>query len=270
MKDDAPRHTGPDMSRSYRSNFRDGRSFASVAAGTNRPQQYVPPPPPPPPPLNTEPIPLSIGSVISDWLRCDCTLKRPSAWNILEKSLRLSSLRLNGGSKMVTKFERIAWIKIVEVPSEFWNNENFEKIASKFGKVMIPFEISGSSLDVSNGKVCICTESRNRINEERLITEGGRIFRIGVFEVDELWSPFNLPSTDAHVDSESETEDEEEDGISETIRQNSRDVELEDGEIGSELTTEMVPESKEGEADSGDDPMSVVGDPGEMGLHGKD
>ncbi|KAI3724293.1 hypothetical protein L2E82_36065 [Cichorium intybus] len=247
---------GPDQNRSYWSNFRDGRSFASVAAGSSRPQQNVIPPPPPPPPLTSEPIPLTKGTVISEWLRSDCTL--------IGEALSLDHIRKISPSFIlgVESAFGAKYLGGLSVGLRF-------RSSSDVAIFLANKNIWCSSLDVSNGKVCICTESHTRINDERLITEGGRIFRIGVFEVDELWSPFNLPAMNEQVDSESESDEEEEDGISETIRHNSRNDELEDGEIGPEMATDMVSESKAEDVDSGDVPMSDGGSPGWQGLHGK-
>lgn len=87
-------------------------------------------------------------------------------------------------------FDRIAWIKIVGVPVKLWNEENFSRIASEFGKVAAPVEILPSIQDLTMGNVCILTGSKRRINDEVLVESNRNILKVGVIESEYDWSPF--------------------------------------------------------------------------------
>ncbi|KAI3520482.1 hypothetical protein L1887_09931 [Cichorium endivia] len=134
------------------------------------------------------------------------------------------------GDPLEDHSERVAWLKIVGVLINLWSRENFNTIASKFGKVLIPFEASPDALELSFGRVCILTNRMKRIDEESMVVADGRLTKIGITEYDEAWSPLK---SDAHCEMDEEDdseEDEDEDGVSDTmVIENESD--LEEGEI---------------------------------------
>lgn len=92
-----------------------------------------------------------------------------------------------------------------------------------------------NTLDVSHMKLCILTESLSRINEEVTVVGDNRVFKVGIYEVDDDWKPF---SNSKNSMAESEEEDKE-DGVSDTIFDS--DDGLEDGEIGLDADSDMRP-----------------------------
>ncbi|KAL4556027.1 hypothetical protein LXL04_038662 [Taraxacum kok-saghyz] len=123
-------------------------------------------------------------------------------------------------------FERIAWLKIVRIPLPAWDDENFNLVACKFGKVLVSICSFWNSFDISQGKMCILTESRKRINEEVCVKFDGVTYKIGVMEIEDEWVPFK-PFV-YNSESNSEDEMEEEDGVTDTWEHAQMD--LEDGE----------------------------------------
>lgn len=53
--------------------------------------------------------------------------------------------------------QRIVWLKISGVPVHCWDQNIFDVIASRFGRVLIPNECSKEAIDLSHGRVCILT-----------------------------------------------------------------------------------------------------------------
>ncbi|KAI3750627.1 hypothetical protein L2E82_21330 [Cichorium intybus] len=152
---------------------------------------------------------------------------------------------LGDGRQAPLLCKRVVCIKIVGVPVNSWSKENFNRIASKFGRVLIPFETLCEARDLAFGKVCILSGSRMKINEEVAIAIGDRVSMVVVFESDEVWSPFGVrprSETGNFGESSDDEDGDNEDGISDTIDVNS--VDLEDGEIpGGDMDVEVVEES---------------------------
>lgn len=125
-------------------------------------------------------------------------------------------------------YERMVWIKILGVPLNLWDEQKFSLIASKFGRVISPFDNIANRRDYSMGKVGVITSNRKWINEELTIISNGVEYKVGVVEYTDDWSPFKpLP-----FDKVEEYDDDEEDveGISETWM-GEENEEPEEGEI---------------------------------------
>ncbi|KAL4570731.1 hypothetical protein LXL04_026392 [Taraxacum kok-saghyz] len=128
-------------------------------------------------------------------------------------------------------FERIAWLKIVGVPFQAWDEANFMAITSKFGRSLLNISSFWNSRDVSNSKFCILTSSRRKINEELSLMLNGNEYKIGCFEIEDGWAPFS-PATFPDSETEEEEdkgEDDDDDGISDTYRND--EMEVEEGEF---------------------------------------
>lgn len=72
------------------------------------------------------------------------------------------------GNTVEGVYDTIARLKIVGLLVNLWNEENFSKIASEFGKVIDPVEILPSIQDLSLGNICILTEKK-RISDEVVV-----------------------------------------------------------------------------------------------------
>lgn len=107
----------------------------------------------------------------------------------------------------VPRYERIAWLKIIGVPFEFWDEENFSLIASRFGKVINPFDSISSRRDYSMGKVGILTTRKTWINEDVTIEVSNTKYKVGVVEYTDDWSPFKPVPFDKVEESNDEEED---------------------------------------------------------------
>ncbi|CAH1431816.1 unnamed protein product [Lactuca virosa] len=94
------------------------------------------------------------------------------------------------GNRVSGSFGRIAWLKIVGLPLELWSEENFSRITSEFGEVLVPIEILPSLQDISKVNVCVLAECKKHINEEVRVEFNRNIFKAGVIESDYNWSPF--------------------------------------------------------------------------------
>ncbi|KAL4569955.1 hypothetical protein LXL04_025604 [Taraxacum kok-saghyz] len=128
-------------------------------------------------------------------------------------------------------FERVAWIKITGIPSIAWDEVNFAAIGTSFGKVIHNHNNFWDSQDVSHAKLCILTTSRKRINEEITVIVDRVSLRIGIFEVEDDWVPFQ-PFADTSPPPSDDDDDigfEDEDAILDTWQQNNMD--LEEGEF---------------------------------------
>lgn len=238
---------------------RDSRTFAQVAAGVNVAHQG-----------NSPPIVLNAKTAMSEWtkktlligeaLSLDHIANLPEHTFTYENTKYLGGLKLGikfGSSKEASEFledrsrwhewfkwltmdmntdvqyERLAWLKITGVPLRYWNTNNFSKIASKFGKVIIPFESLYDRKDLTMGKVGVITSSKNWINEVVRINVDGTVDGVGVVENTEDWSPFKSCQFEKMEDgSESEgcDNDNEDDGVSETWIPE-EDNDLEEGEF---------------------------------------
>lgn len=157
------------------------------------------------------------------------------------------------------QYERLAWLKITGVPLRYWDTDNFSTIASKFGKVIVPFESIFDRKDLSMGKVGVITSMKNWINEEVKIGVDGVVYNVGVVEYTDDWSPFK-PCQFDKVEKESESEesetDNEDDGVSETwIPEDEND--LEEGEFCSDRTPESQLKKTYKHAEFGNSPVIV-------------
>ncbi|CAH1446050.1 unnamed protein product [Lactuca virosa] len=221
--------------------LRDGRSFAEVIVGYDgRPI------PPPPPKLVKKPIILEDGSFWAEWIRIPPTLigvthsfehlinlpleirlGRSSAYGTkylggLEIGIRFRNdhdvkevltnekywgkwfCELKPGNSYVDSPERFAWLKIVSLPLHMWSEGKF---------------------------ACIVGTRKTKINEEVVVDSNKKILRVGIVEVDFVWSPFpSGPGINDECDGKIGTPDmvnsngmadldsgEDEDGISETV-----------------------------------------------------
>ncbi|CAI9279887.1 unnamed protein product [Lactuca saligna] len=262
--------------------WRDGRTFAIVAAG------FPSLPPPQPPTLSSSPIQLRSCTFMEYWLKSELTLvgevrsythltslpdsifnredgrykakylgglkigirfRNPSdVRNFMEDKefWRLWFKWIDRGDKVDIKEDRIAWLKVVGLPIHLWDEGNLRAITRKLGVISKSMEISMSKIDVSYMKICVITTSLKRISEEIIVAVDNRIFKIGVYKIDDDWKPFSTHNYDN--DSEYEDEDDE-DAISNTMivddENKSDDMRetLEEGEIDSEFDSERVPGS---------------------------
>ncbi|CAH1437071.1 unnamed protein product [Lactuca virosa] len=125
-------------------------------------------------------------------------------------------------------YERMVWLKILGVPLNLWDEQNFSLIVSKFGRVISPFDNIANRRDYSMGKVGVITSNRKWINEELMINSNGVEYKVGVVEYTDEWTPFKPLPFDKVEDSDDDEEDVE--GISETWMEEEND-EPEEGEI---------------------------------------
>ncbi|KAI3515144.1 hypothetical protein L1887_13896 [Cichorium endivia] len=155
--------------------------------------------------------------------------------------------------------ERTAWIRIVGVPANLWNKDNFSSIASRFGRVLIPFDVAVDARDLSHGSVCILTDNFRRIEDVLMVEANGRLSKIGVFEMDDYWFPLKSASNGTGQPC-SET-DMDDDGISDTIFDDGDNVVndiLEEGEIPSDSDENGNRILEEGEISSDVKSVEVV------------
>lgn len=130
------------------------------------------------------------------------------------------------GEKHNTHFERLAWMKIIGLPLELWDESTFSTIVSRFGRVTHPFDNISTRRDYFMGKVGIITTSKRWINEKVTVSAGGTIFRVGVVEYTDDWSPFTPMPFDKTVESDEEDdkyETDDEDVVSETWMQEDKE-----------------------------------------------
>ncbi|CAI9285547.1 unnamed protein product [Lactuca saligna] len=132
------------------------------------------------------------------------------------------------------KDERMAWLKILGVPLNLWDEDNFKLIASRFGKVINPFDNIYGRRDYSMGKVGILTSEKYWINSEVTMKSNGKEFQVGVVEYNDDWSPFKPVPFDKVEESDvDEAVEDEEDtvGISDTWMGEEENESEEDGEF---------------------------------------
>ncbi|CAI9280641.1 unnamed protein product [Lactuca saligna] len=158
-------------------------------------------------------------------------LSKKDSWNDWFKEFKHGNT-ING------VFDRIAWLKIVELQISLWNEENFSRIGGEFGKVLEPIDISPSSQDLSLRNICILTDRKLRINEEIPVVINRNIFNVGVMERDFDWSPFPSGPYDIIIDSESFHKGDTDESTS--TGKNVDDGLLEEGEIQEGITGEAA------------------------------
>ena len=169
-------------------------------------------------------------------------------WMVLEEHKDLS-------------YERLAWLNIYGVPLRYWDGDNFSRIATRFGKVIIPFDNIHDRRDLSMGKVGVNTTRKTWINEEVQIGVDGAVYVVGVIEYSEEWSPFNPCHSDKvakEFDSDVGVDDDDvEEGISDTwLHEN--DNELEEREFRSDSTPKNQPEKIRCQDENGESPGNPV------------
>ncbi|KAI3523154.1 hypothetical protein L1887_01211 [Cichorium endivia] len=111
------------------------------------------------------------------------------------------------------QFERVAWLKIIGLPIPLWDEENFSKIVSSFGRVINPFDDIKHRSDPFMGKAIIITTRRRWINEEVQVSAHGKTFSVGVVEYTDDRSPFVPCLFDKVVEDEIDKFEEDSDGI---------------------------------------------------------
>ncbi|KAI3516315.1 hypothetical protein L1887_15229 [Cichorium endivia] len=132
---------------------------------------------------------------------------------------------LQPGDKTDLRYERIAWLKVLGLPLKLWDVDNFNTICSNFGKVIHPFDGISCRKDLSMGKVGVLSSARKWINEELLVAAEGKMYKIGVVEYTDDWNPFTPLPFDKNVESDDEDEDSE--GVSDTWMEVSEEDESE-------------------------------------------
>ncbi|KAI3688808.1 hypothetical protein L2E82_46654 [Cichorium intybus] len=95
-----------------------------------------------------------------------------------------------------------------------------------FGKVLVNSCNFWNGNDKSVGKVCILTAFRKRINDEIYAMLNGVKLSIGVFELEDDWTPFKPFQPETLLDSDED--DDNDDGVSDTYVHE----DFEEGEIG--------------------------------------
>lgn len=123
------------------------------------------------------------------------------------------------------QYERTAWLKVLGLLLQLWDERNFSLIAKRSGRVVAPFNEIAQQRDYSMGKIGIPTSQRSWINDQVTIIVDGKTYNIGVVEYTDDWSPFHrVPfdkvedesEDDSDVDDLSNDDDEEEEAVSET------------------------------------------------------
>ncbi|KAI3522755.1 hypothetical protein L1887_00805 [Cichorium endivia] len=130
-------------------------------------------------------------------------------------------------------FDRVAWLKILGLPIKLWDRRNFDRIAGKFGSILVPFDASTDARDLSHGRICVLTDARRRIDEEVLIEFDGHLLNVYVVEYKDGWFPLKSPE---HVADDEQFEhddysEEDSDGISDTMMHEDSSDEYKESEI---------------------------------------
>ncbi|PWA85175.1 RNA-directed DNA polymerase, eukaryota [Artemisia annua] len=100
--------------------------------------------------------------------------------------------------------QRLAWIYIQGLPLSVWCSTAYSKIASLWGKVIVPEECPIDSPQLVFGKVCFLTSQRPWINEVVDVSIDGKVCEIHVFEARDI--PWRNKKLDMKSDSYSESE----------------------------------------------------------------
>ncbi|CAI9275320.1 unnamed protein product [Lactuca saligna] len=123
---------------------------------------------------------------------------------------------LKWGDTEVTKFERVAWVRIVGLPLKLWNESNFKAILAKYGKIVAPCDKIQDRMDLSVAKLSILTSEKRKLNEIVNAEVDGKPFTVGVVEYeDEPWFPFKFDDEEEPYESQSDvnsSSDEDYDG----------------------------------------------------------
>ncbi|KAL4576683.1 hypothetical protein LXL04_012781 [Taraxacum kok-saghyz] len=158
--------------------------------------------------------------------------------------------------------ERLAWVTVFGLPVRFRSAENYERVASRFGKVIQSAIHDWTQYDLSDGYICINTKQNTIINEEIKVIFSNKIYRVGVVEFDRDWKPYdNIPpqtleSDDDEEDDDDANEDNQEEGLedadedlddalkSDNDEHNTNKEEPEDGEIIEDSDDDESPETE--------------------------
>ncbi|KAI3690415.1 hypothetical protein L2E82_48440 [Cichorium intybus] len=111
-----------------------------------------------------------------------------------------------------TQFERIAWLKITGVPLFARDDENFQRIVRRYGKVLSEEDHVWNCSILSHGLVGVLTTIRMKINEEISVNIREDKIRIGVSQTEDDWNLF-YKSTDVKNNEEVWSTVEEDDAI---------------------------------------------------------
>ncbi|KAK9052503.1 hypothetical protein SSX86_029132 [Deinandra increscens subsp. villosa] len=87
------------------------------------------------------------------------------------------------------EFERVARIKIYGVPLAIWTAETFEKIASRYGKIVHFDGIDWTNSNFAYCELDILVKSGARIKESMLLEKGNDRFMVWISETDFDWRP---------------------------------------------------------------------------------
>lgn len=105
-----------------------------------------------------------------------------------------SSLEIWNGQDV--KFERIAWLKIMGVPLQFWDKMVMNSIGEKFGTVVQESQATVHDGNLSFENVGILVQQGNIIEGEIQVSCLNQTFPVFVQEVDHMWVPDFCSSKD--------------------------------------------------------------------------
>ncbi|KAL4589701.1 hypothetical protein LXL04_002609 [Taraxacum kok-saghyz] len=178
---------------------------------------------------------------------------------------------LKQGEDEIPSFQRLAWLKVVGLPTQLECLENIEMIGNSWGKTLEVGELSWDKHDISYNRMCILTNHRKAINEKITIQIEKEKYRIGVSEIEVFWHPFkanvghpmdvrivveDYENNENYSDDDAEDESEEEDV---------EEIYIEDMEEG-----EIIPENagKQGsnEEASTSEPIPLDSTPETVGI----
>ncbi|PWA51972.1 nucleotide-binding alpha-beta plait domain-containing protein [Artemisia annua] len=86
-------------------------------------------------------------------------------------------------------FERVAWLKVHGVPINLATDEIFDDIASQFGKVIHPSQLSLEDGDISVGLVGVLVGDGAKISDSVNLRWKNKIFKTWITEVSGSWDP---------------------------------------------------------------------------------
>lgn len=200
-------------------NGRGNKTFSTVVADGTKSSRV----PPLQPQLKLDPIKILDDSPLGGWMRCKLTLigelhsfdhleKAPYSFKnhdrsncelkyhggirirvkFMNKKRRDAFLQgwtewfgsVNSGDMESFNFERITWLKILGLLLELWSEENFTLIAKLVGRVIFPFEVDQTNVNLSYGKVGVLTNSLSNIFSEPNVEINGRTIKIKIAEVE--------------------------------------------------------------------------------------
>ncbi|MFS8014959.1 putative RNA recognition motif domain, nucleotide-binding alpha-beta plait domain superfamily [Helianthus anomalus] len=93
-------------------------------------------------------------------------------------------------------FERVAWIKILGVPASLWENNIFNRIGERCGRLLVKSEASSEDGNLSEERVAILVNSGRRISDELVLSWKDHKINIWVEEISGQWVPDFLSNSD--------------------------------------------------------------------------